>query len=144
MPFVHEPINTIDRTPSFQNMLSQLPLFVIFVTLSPLHSAAISRLQFNYGANISALASKTWPSRTISLKSRSNLNTNPNGSTFLWLPQDEYSGKTFYEYVYSQKSTKPVVNKISSPSAALIFLQERILLSQFGCLPSSYTNNVNF
>lgn len=33
------------------------------------------------------------------LSSRSSLNTDPDGSTFLWLPQDEYSGPSFFEYV---------------------------------------------
>ncbi|KXN90001.1 putative glycosidase C21B10.07 [Leucoagaricus sp. SymC.cos] len=31
------------------------------------------------------------------LQVRSNLNTGPNGSTFLWLPQDEYSGSSFFD-----------------------------------------------
>lgn len=26
------------------------------------------------------------------------INFNPNGSAFLWLPSDEYSGSTFFEY----------------------------------------------
>ncbi|KAJ6509561.1 glycoside hydrolase family 16 protein [Mycena vitilis] len=37
-----------------------------------------------------------WP-RSDSGNNLHNLATNPNGSTFLWLPQDEYSGKTFFD-----------------------------------------------
>lgn len=89
---------------SIHDMISQLPLLLIFLALSPQHTAAISRLHFNPRAGLTTLVSKTWPSRrTTSLKSRSNLNVNPNGSTFLWLPQDEYSGNTFFEYVISSK-----------------------------------------
>jgi len=34
------------------------------------------------------------------LHARTSLNISPNGSTFLWLPQDEYSGPSFFECVY--------------------------------------------
>jgi len=33
------------------------------------------------------------------LHARTSLNISPNGSTFLWLPQDEYSGPSFFECV---------------------------------------------
>lgn len=33
------------------------------------------------------------------LQARGHLNTGPDGSTFLWLPQDEYSGPSFFECV---------------------------------------------
>jgi hypothetical protein len=46
-----------------------------------------------------SLSSRVWrPSSLVPSEKRFNvLDTNPNGSTFLWLPQDEYSGKTFFE-----------------------------------------------
>ncbi|KAF9015225.1 glycoside hydrolase family 16 protein [Cyathus striatus] len=50
----------------------------------------------SYNEAFSTLAS-TSPSTLLT--KRSNININPNGSTFLWLPQDEYSGKTFFEQV---------------------------------------------
>ena len=34
------------------------------------------------------------------LHARTSLNISPNGSTFLWLPQDEYSGPSFFECVH--------------------------------------------
>lgn len=34
------------------------------------------------------------------LHPRTSLNTDPNNSTFLWLPQDEYSGPSFFECVF--------------------------------------------
>ncbi|KAJ6511907.1 glycoside hydrolase family 16 protein [Mycena vitilis] len=40
-----------------------------------------------------------WP-RSASSNGLHNLATNPNGSTFLWLPEDEYSGKTFFDDVF--------------------------------------------
>lgn len=30
---------------------------------------------------------------------RRSINQNPNGSQFIWIPQDEYSGANFYEWV---------------------------------------------
>ena len=36
--------------------------------------------------------------RSRRLEKRSSVNYNPDGSPFLWLPQDEYSGRTFFEY----------------------------------------------
>lgn len=36
------------------------------------------------------------PSRKF--EKRDSVNYNPDGSPFLWLPQDEYSGSTFFEY----------------------------------------------
>lgn len=45
---------------------------------------------------------KFWPStHFVDLQkgttARSGINYNPNGSAFVWLQQDEYSGKTFFE-----------------------------------------------
>jgi len=42
-----------------------------------------------------------WPFRSATVIKRDieNINFNPDGSPFLWLPQDEYKGETFYEYV---------------------------------------------
>ncbi|KAF9526440.1 glycoside hydrolase family 16 protein [Crepidotus variabilis] len=36
-------------------------------------------------------------SRTRSLSERGSINYNPDGTPFLWLPQDEYSGTSFYD-----------------------------------------------
>ncbi|KIL70806.1 glycoside hydrolase family 16 protein [Amanita muscaria Koide BX008] len=46
-----------------------------------------------YGWVVGQLSS---PSRFQAISKR-QLNTNPNGSTFLWLQQDEYSGQTFFD-----------------------------------------------
>lgn len=46
-----------------------------------------------YGRVVGQLSS---PSRFQTISKR-QLNTNPNGSTFLWLQQDEYSGQTFFD-----------------------------------------------
>ncbi|PPQ88666.1 LOW QUALITY PROTEIN: hypothetical protein CVT25_010242 [Psilocybe cyanescens] len=44
-----------------------------------------------------SISDRIWPSHSISLGKRDSLNWNPDGTPFLWLPQDEYSGKTFYD-----------------------------------------------
>ncbi|TFK34565.1 concanavalin A-like lectin/glucanase domain-containing protein [Crucibulum laeve] len=57
---------------------------------------------------------------------RSNLNTDRNGSTFLWLPQDEYSGKTFFDQWDYFSDTDPThghvnyVNKSTAESKGLV------------------------
>lgn len=35
----------------------------------------------------------------------SGINFNPNGSAFLWLPEDTYAGETFFEWVISSMQT---------------------------------------
>ena len=35
--------------------------------------------------------------RALNLQLESGVNYNPNGTMFLWLPEDEYAGKTFFE-----------------------------------------------
>ena len=43
---------------------------------------------------------KFWPSTHNGLQKRttpSGINYNPNGSAFVWLQQDEYSGEKFFE-----------------------------------------------
>lgn len=70
----------------------------------------------------STMVSNLWQSISVptTLAKRDGLNYNPDGTPFLWLPFDEYSGKTFYEYVgryahfcglvtYLKASTLPVV-----------------------------------
>ncbi|KAF8078599.1 glycoside hydrolase family 16 protein [Lyophyllum atratum] len=91
------------------NMLSTLVLLASLLALNlPSSCLANSRLQVGPQAGLLARASpanvsiqvdqipRSWPPSSPIAK-RSNLNTNPDGSTFLWLPQDEYSGKTFFE-----------------------------------------------
>src|SRR6266545_7313410 len=54
-------------------------------------------------------------SRSLALEKRGSINYNPDGSPFLWLPQDEYSGRTFFEYVHSfHESTGLIRNFCSS------------------------------
>lgn len=84
-------------------MIFQLPLLIILLVFDSPLCLALSRLQL--GPQTGPLEpgspkpiSRQLSSRSIPIKKRSNLNTNPDGSTFLWLPQDEYSGKTFFEY----------------------------------------------
>ncbi|KAJ7487626.1 glycoside hydrolase family 16 protein [Mycena galericulata] len=52
-----------------------------------------------------------WP-RYNATDNLHDLATNPNGSTFLWLPQDEYSGKTFFDgfTFYNQSDPTHYVN----------------------------------
>lgn len=81
-------------------MLNLPVSLVAFLIFHPPPTGAFPPLQndpLGLRTGLSSIADHIWPTRSIPLEKRSNLNTNPNGSTFLWLPQDEYSGKTFFE-----------------------------------------------
>ena len=41
-------------------------------------------------------------SQAVSLDKRANLQTSANGTSFIWIIQDTYEGKTFFECVHSQ------------------------------------------
>ena len=82
-----------------------LPLCLLAIIILP--SRALS------GAVADPLASQInwlprfWPSTHLvdldkRAASRSGINYNPNGSAFVWLQQDEYAGKTFFELVLPQ------------------------------------------
>ncbi|KAJ7492593.1 glycoside hydrolase family 16 protein [Mycena latifolia] len=69
----------------------ELSLFLAAV-LQP--SLAFSSLTGKDPLGLRASLAHLWPRYNAAYK---DLATNPNGSTFLWLPQDEYSGKTFFD-----------------------------------------------
>jgi hypothetical protein len=66
---------------------------------TPSHQSALDLAASNGQKTSTSKSLNSWISR-LSWK-RKNFDTNPNGTTFLWLPSDEYSGKTFFEYVLS-------------------------------------------
>ncbi|KAF9076327.1 concanavalin A-like lectin/glucanase domain-containing protein [Rhodocollybia butyracea] len=69
-------------------------------------------------------------SSTTSLHARSTLDVNPNGTTFLWLPQDEYSGSTFFDnftFYTGPDPTHGTVNftdSVTAFSSGLAFVQD--------------------
>jgi hypothetical protein len=69
-------------------------LFLLAATFQP--SAAFPKLTGNDPLGLRASLARLWPRYNAKYP---ELATNPNGSTFLWLPQDEYAGKTFFECV---------------------------------------------
>ncbi|RDB28968.1 putative glycosidase C21B10.07 [Hypsizygus marmoreus] len=117
--------------------LFSLPLLVI-LAISPPSCSALSRLSFDLRAGRSArhvdlsttYEPRGWPPRSIPIEKRSNLNVNPDGSTFLWLPQDEYSGKTFFDrwdFFSDADPTKGHVNYVNRSRAfdqGLVYTQE--------------------
>ena len=74
-------------------MFGVLPLSILLLTVRVIPGVALPSLTSIH---------RSWLPRTDPL-SRSaqvtGVNYNPNGSAFLWLPQDEYSGSTFFEWV---------------------------------------------
>ncbi len=71
-------------------------LSLTFLALKTISCEALPDL-LNRAASVSS-----WPwalRRAQQLDSDTNtgINFNPNGSAFLWLPSDEYSGSTFFE-----------------------------------------------
>ncbi|KAF8224169.1 glycoside hydrolase family 16 protein [Tricholoma matsutake] len=65
-------------------MFPCIPLSVIFLAFGSTPSVARSHIQFND------------PQPSLAPRAN-NVNVNPNGSTFLWLPEDTYSGQNFFD-----------------------------------------------
>jgi hypothetical protein len=59
-----------------------------------------------------------------------NIDVNPNGSTFIWVITDTYTGTTFFEYVDMPTHT-PYKSRICHPTAAGTFFQTGIQRSMF-------------
>ncbi|KAF8168078.1 glycoside hydrolase family 16 protein [Crassisporium funariophilum] len=66
-------------------------------TLLILCVASNTALSGSRDTELSLLAGDTPPAHSTVLEKRDSINYNPNGSPFLWLPQDEYLGRTFYD-----------------------------------------------
>jgi hypothetical protein len=78
-----------------------LPSVVVILTLAhPLPGRAFPDLLTGpfSGAGVPSLVSSS-ELRSRSVEKRANFDSNRNGSTFLWLLQDTYAGKTFFESV---------------------------------------------
>lgn len=60
-----------------------------------LHNVASAKIDSFAGGFSSWTKFQTHPSRN--LEKRAGINTNSNGSTFLWLTQDVYAGETFFD-----------------------------------------------
>ncbi|KAF8168197.1 glycoside hydrolase family 16 protein [Crassisporium funariophilum] len=112
-------------------ILYALPLCLVVLTSSILPSAGLPDL--NLGSRFSALGSRRrlWENKPGAIEKRiTGINYNPNGSAFLWLPQDEYSGKTFFDRWDFFNSSDPTngqvnyVNKTTAIANGLVFVQD--------------------
>ncbi len=79
---------------------ANLPVYLLIVicisrSLDAVYAARSSRLK------LADPTDRTRRSQPVlsSPHAKRQINTNPNGSTFLWLLEDEYSGQTFFEWV---------------------------------------------
>lgn len=82
-------------------MIFQTPsyLFALSICLAPLPARALPDLRLrDTWAAVRSLprALVNWPSIPRRADT-SGINFNPNGSAFLWVPEDTYAGKTFFE-----------------------------------------------
>jgi len=71
-----------------------------FMMINHLPFSLLCLLTFQISSSLGIHDKKT---HLVTLEKRNSTNYNPDGTPFLWLPQDEYSGKTFYEYVKHQR-----------------------------------------
>ncbi|KAJ3774916.1 glycoside hydrolase family 16 protein [Lentinula raphanica] len=88
-----------------------------------------------------------------SLESRSYppsaLDVNPNGTTFLWLPEDEYSGSTFFDnfsFYTGEDPTHGTVNFLNATAAfsdGLAYVQDNGIVIMKGDNTSTLANGVN-
>jgi len=78
-----------------------LPLYLDFLVLSNLlldRAQAIPNFDIpNKIINALPILSTALRYRRTDLNQLTGVNLNPNGSAFLWLPEDNYSGQTFFE-----------------------------------------------
>lgn len=74
-----------------------LIVICISLNLGAVYAARSSRLKLAEQTKRTKRSQPILSSPTYHAKRQ--INTNPNGSTFLWLLEDEYSGQTFFECV---------------------------------------------
>src|SRR5271170_5818627 len=90
---------------SMRCTLSLISLLVLNIPQSAgLPSLSIDHLKF-----VSGLSS-LWPLHTR--KRSLDLDTNPNGSTFIWVIQDTYEGQNFFECVSFQRVARLLVIRV--------------------------------
>jgi hypothetical protein len=92
-------------------MINVHEFFFFFTLIQP--SIAFPKLTGNDPLGLRAKLAHIWP-RDNSSNNLHDLATNPNGSTFLWLPQDEYSGDTFFECVFRLARNKHFLTFVCS------------------------------
>ncbi|GLB36174.1 putative glycosyl hydrolases family 16 [Lyophyllum shimeji] len=124
-------------------MLSKLSLLAAAVGLHMPLCTANSRLRLGqqpglaasaYPANLSIQVDPTpraWPPLSPIAK-RSNLNTNPDGSTFLWLPQDEYAGKTFFDRFQFFSDKDPTNGHVNYVDRSTAFAKQLVYVRDDG------------
>ncbi|KAF7342011.1 Glycoside hydrolase family 16 protein [Mycena venus] len=76
---------------------------LFFLSFAVASSLALPKLTGNDPFGLRASLAHIWP-RNDNLH---DLATNANGSTFLWLPQDDYSGKTFFDGFHFYTDSDP-------------------------------------
>ncbi|KAF8898715.1 glycoside hydrolase family 16 protein [Infundibulicybe gibba] len=99
-------------------MRYDLPVCLVALLVYSLPSSAVD--PDNKSSGLRKQLASVWSKRSAPAAKRSNLNMNPNGSTFLWLPQDEFSGKTFFDDFNFYSDADPThghVNYVNSTTA---------------------------
>jgi hypothetical protein len=83
----------------YYDILYPLAILVPFSALQTTALPSISSDGTNLRSTWSSFLSWTWQTRLSKRQDSSNFETGANGSKFLWLIQDTYEGKTFFEWV---------------------------------------------
>ncbi|KAF8968342.1 hypothetical protein BDZ97DRAFT_1902949 [Flammula alnicola] len=110
-------------------MLNTLPLHLLVLAACFITCTALPDLSIrNTLASTLNLPRGFWPSKhsvELSQRDSTGINFNPNGSAFLWLPQDEYSGKTFFDRweFFSNIDPTNYVNQTTAVEKGYIFTQ---------------------
>ncbi|CAA7265327.1 unnamed protein product [Cyclocybe aegerita] len=125
------------------HMTTILPLYSIALVISslPPRAAALSLRYLGIRETHSlpskeAFACSLWNPLRAELSSRSSektglekritgVNLNPNGSEFLWLPQDDFSGKTFFDNFQFFSAPDPTNGHVNFVNASTAF-QKRL------------------
>ena len=81
----------------YYDFLYPLAILVPFSALQTTALPSISSDAAKLRSSLSSFLSWTWETRLNKRQDDTNFETGTNGSEFLWLIQDTYEGKTFFE-----------------------------------------------
>ena len=85
-------------------MFNVLPFCILLLTVRVIPCAALPSLNIRETlSSFTSIRRSGLPRSNPPILAATGVNYNPNGSAFLWLPLDDYSGPNFFEWVYVER-----------------------------------------
>ncbi|KAF8810090.1 glycoside hydrolase family 16 protein [Phlegmacium glaucopus] len=115
-------------------MLNGLPLCILVLIVRVIPCAALPNLNIKETLSSFTSMRHSWMPRSnspiLGRQTIAGVNYNPNGSAFLWLPQDEYSGQNFFDrwdfFSFPDPTNGNVnfVNRTTAFANGLVYIQD--------------------